>query len=71
MRDKTEVDLINDILRPTHGMTTDEIRKFLSLNAIMSLSALRGIMGDEFVRDFLIAAIEDESKPTIKVATEH
>lgn len=59
--------ILNDVLEPTQGMTTDEITGYLSQIATVSITALRGIAGDQYVSDFLTAALNDDSKPAIKM----
>jgi len=63
--------ILNDVLAPTQGMETQDLVKYLSMLCTVSLTVLRGAAGDEFVMDYLNAAIDDDSKPEIKIMNQH
>lgn len=57
---------MNRVLEPTQGMTTQQIVPYLSMVLGVAIAALRGIAGDKYVDDYLIASINDPQKPKIQ-----
>lgn len=66
MKKKKAQKALDNVLEPTQGMSTNEITEYLSLVMSVSVMAMRGIAGDEYVDDFLTAALNDKSKPKIE-----
>ena len=62
------IDLINEIMSKTQTFDTAQINEFFLQMGAVSIAVLRGVNGDEFVTDFLTAAINDKNPLSLKPA---
>jgi hypothetical protein len=56
----THTELINQTMEVAQTLTEKELDSFMTLMAITMIAMIRGSKGDEFVNDFLRAALGDE-----------
>lgn len=63
---KIQQEAMNKVLEPTQGMDTESITTYLSMVLGVSIAALRGIAGDQYVDCYLMASINDPQKPKIQ-----
>lgn len=64
--------VIDLVLESAQSITDDEeLNKFFLKMAALSIAALRGINGIEFVDDFLAAALNEEDKLVVRPPRKH
>jgi len=54
-------DLVNETMGKAQTLDADQLDPFFTNMAIISVATLRGIHGDQFIADFLTAALSDEN----------
>jgi len=54
-------DLANETMAKAQTLDADQLDKFFIEMGILSMAALRGIHGDQFVADYLTAAMNDKN----------
>jgi len=52
-------DLVNKTMEAAQKLNSGEVDKFFIQINVLSLGVLRGVHGDEFIRDFLQSAMDD------------
>ena len=64
-------DLVNETMAKAQALEPDEVSKFFIEMGILSFGVLRTVQGDQFVIDYLTAAIKDKNPIKISVNTSH
>jgi len=65
------VDLVNETMTRARELDPDELNKFHSMLGATSIACLRGIHGDQFVTDYLTAALNDQDKMVLTPSSPH
>ena len=63
--------LIDQVLQNMQGLDPDQMTEFVRMMTTLLLSIMRGINDEEFVRDYLTAAINDKNPPVITPHLRH
>ena len=58
-------DLVNKTMATAQTLDPDELDKYFIEMGILSMAVLRGVHGDQFVTDYLTAALKDKNPITI------
>ncbi len=58
-------DLVNTVMVNAQALDVDQLDEFFIQMGVLSIATLRGIHGDQFVTDYLTAALNDKEKLTI------
>jgi hypothetical protein len=54
-------DLVNQTMTKAQTLDVDQLDDFFIKMGVLSMATLRGIHGDQFVTDFMTAALNDEN----------
>ncbi len=58
--------LLDKVINDMTMLDVDQIEEFLSMATTALICTMRGLHGDQFVKDYLTAALNDTDPPIIK-----